>query len=63
MNIKQHRLRLKLTQEELGEKVGMTQSQISKIERNGTDSVEKLKLFAEVFKIPIEELIKEESCD
>lgn len=58
LKIKENRKRLKLTQQELGEKIEKTKSSIQKYEKGLTqipnDVLEKL---AEVFQIPIFELI------
>ncbi len=47
------------SQERLGELVGLSQKQISKIEINGTDSLWKLRQIAKALEIPIQELIEE----
>ena len=46
------------SQEELGEKLHMTQSQISLIEKNGTDRISVVKLFADVFEMDWIEMLK-----
>ena len=54
------RLRMEhgLSQEELGFKVGMTQSQVSLIEKNGTDHISTVKMFADVFGMDWIELLR-----
>lgn len=52
-----------LSQEQLGEKVGFSQSKISKIENGYCDSLSDLKLLAAVLEVPIEELVREDSSD
>ena len=47
------------SQEELGEKVGMTQNQISLIEKNGTDRISLVKVFAEVFQVDWIDMLRE----
>ena len=47
------------SQEELGTMVGMTQSQISLIEKNGTDRISVVKLFADVFEMDWIELLRQ----
>ena len=56
--IRQLRIERDWSQEELGEKLHMTQSQISLIEKNGTDRISIVKLFADVFGIDWIELLK-----
>ena len=46
-----------LSQERLGEMVGLSQKQISRIENYGTDSLWKVKNIAAVFEITIDELM------
>ena len=48
-----------LSQEQLGELVGFSQSKISKIENGDWDSLGDLKLIARVLKVPIEEFHEE----
>lgn len=48
------------SQEQLGERVGFSQSKISKIERGDWDSLSDLRLIAKVLEVPIEELVKDE---
>ena len=52
-----------LSQERLGEMVGLSQKQISRIENYGTDSLWKVKNIAAVFGITIDELIGEDRQD
>ena len=55
------RKRRGLSQEQLGELVGFSQSKISKIENGDWDSLRDLRLIAKVLKVPIEELVREEA--
>ena len=50
-----------LSQEQLGELVGFSQSKISKIENGDWDSLSDLRLIARVLEVPIEELITDHS--
>ena len=49
------------SQERLGERVGFSQSKISKIEQGDWDSLSDLKLLAAALGVPIVELVKEET--
>ena len=49
------------SQEQLGERVGFSQSKISKIEQGDWDSLSDLKLLAAALGVPIVELVKEET--
>ena len=55
--IRRRRKRIGLSQEKLGELVGLSQKQISRIENYGTDSLWKVKSIAAVFGITVDELI------
>ena len=57
--IRQLRIERGWSQEELGEKVGMTQNQISLIEKNGTDRISLVKVFAEVFQVDWIDMLRE----
>ena len=48
------------SQEQLGERVGFSQSKISKIENGDWDSLSDLKLLATALGVNIEDLVKEE---
>jgi transcriptional regulator with XRE-family HTH domain len=50
-----------LSQEQLGELVGFSQSKISKIENGDWDSLSDLRLIAKALEVPIEELITDHS--
>lgn len=54
------RKRRGLSQEQLGELVGFSQSKISKIENGDWDSLSDLRLIAKALEVPIEELVKED---
>ena len=58
--VREHRKRKGLSQEQLGELVGFSQSKISKIENGCCDSLSDLRLIAKALVIPIEELVREE---
>ena len=63
-NVRKYRRQKGLSQEQLGELVGFSQSKISKIERGERgdwDSLSDLKLIAKVMDVPIEELITDRS--
>ena len=63
-NVRKCRRQKGLSQEQLGELVGFSQSKISKIERGERgdwDSLSDLKLIAKVMDVPIEELITDRS--
>ena len=55
------RKRRGLSQEQLGELVGFSQSKISKIENGDWDSLSDLRLIAKALDVPIEELITDHS--
>lgn len=59
--VRKYRRQKGWSQEQLGEKVGFSQSKISKIERGDWDSLSDLRLIAKVLEVPIEELVKDES--
>ena len=52
-----------LSQEQLGELVGFSQSKISKIEHGDWDSLSDLKLLAKALGVPIEEHVREDETD
>ena len=52
-----------MSQEQLGEIVGFSQSKISKIEHGDWDSLSDLRLIARALEVPIEELVREEPRD
>lgn len=52
-----------LSQEQLGELVGFSQSKISKIEKGDWDSLSDLRSIARALEVPIEELVREETED
>ncbi len=52
-----------LSQEQLGELVGFSQSKISKIENGDWDSLSDLRLLAAALEVPIEELVREEPSE
>ena len=47
-----------LTQEELGSRIGMTQSQVCLIEKSGTDRISVVKVFARYYGIDWLELLR-----
>ncbi len=59
--MRKYRRQKGLSQEELGELVGFSQSKISKIENGDWDSLSDLRLIARVLEVPIEELITDHS--
>ena len=59
--VRKYRRQKELSQEQLGELVGFSQSKISKIENGDWDSLSDLRLIARVLEVPIEELVKEEA--
>jgi len=59
--IRKYRRKKGLSQEQLGELVGISQSKISKIENGFWDSLSDLRLLARVLEVPIEELITDRS--
>ena len=59
--VRKYRRQKGLSQEQLGERVGFSQSKISKIERGDWDSLSDLRLIAKGLEVPIEELVKDES--
>ncbi len=52
-----------LSQEQLGELVGFSQSKISKIENGDWNSLSDLRLLAVALEVPIEELVREEPSE
>ena len=58
--VRKYRRQKGLSQEQLGELVGFSQSKISKIENGDWDSLSDLRLIAKALEIPLEELVKEE---
>ena len=58
--IQNYRRQKELSQEQLGELVGFSQSKISKIEHGDWDSLSDLRLIARALGVPIEELVREE---
>ena len=61
--IRKYRRKKGLSQEQLGELVGFSQSKISKIENGDWDSLSDLKLLAAALEVKIEELVREETED
>ena len=61
--VRKYRRQKGLSQERLGELVGFSQSNISKIERGDWDSLSDLRLIAKVLEVQIEELVKDERSD
>ena len=59
--VRKYRRQKGLSQEQLGELVGFSQSKISKIENGDWDSLSDLRLIAKALEIPIEELVREEA--
>ena len=57
--IRKYRRQKGMSQEQLGEMVGFSQSKISKIENGDWDSLSDLRLIARALEVPIEELVKE----
>lgn len=58
--VRKYRRQRGLSQEQLGELVGFSQSKISKIENGDWDSLSDLRLIAKALDVPIEELVKED---
>ena len=58
--VRNYRRQKGLSQEQLGELVGFSQSKISKIENGDWDSLSDLRLIAKALDVPIEELVKED---
>ena len=58
--VREYRRQKGLSQEQLGELVGFSQSKISKIECGDWDSLSDLRLIAKALEVPIEELVKED---
>ena len=58
--VRKYRRQKGLSQEQLGELVGFSQSKISKIENGDWDSLSDLRLIAKALEVPIEELVREE---
>ena len=61
--IRKYRRQKGLSQEQLGELVGFSQSKISKIENGDWDSLSDLRLIAKALEVPIEELVREDEQD
>ena len=61
--VRKYRRRKGLSQEQLGDIVGFSQSKISKIENGDWDSLSDLRLIARALEVPIEELVKEDDRD
>ena len=61
--VRKYRRQKGLSQEQLGELVGFSQSKISKIENGDWDSLSDLKLLAAALEVKIEELVKDETED
>ena len=61
--VREHRKRKGMSQEQLGEMVGFSQSKVSKVENGNCDSLSDLKLIAKVLGVRIEELVREEDLD
>ena len=59
--IRKYRRQKELSQEQLGELFGFSQSKISKIEHGDWDSLSDLRLIAKAREVPIEELITDHS--
>ena len=62
--VRKYRRQKGLSQEQLGELVGFSQSKINKIERGERgdwDSLSDLRLIAKALEVPIEELVREEA--
>ena len=59
--IRKYRRQKGMSQEQLGEIVGFSQSKISKIEHGDWDSLSDLRLIAKALEVPIEELVREEA--
>ena len=58
--VRNYRRQKGLSQEQLGELVGFSQSKISKIENGDWDSLSDLRLIAKALDVPLEELVKED---
>ena len=58
--VRKYRRQKGWSQEQLGERVGFSQSKISKIENGDWDSLSDLRLIARALEIPIEELVMED---
>ena len=59
--VRKYRRQKGMSQEQLGEIVGFSQSKISKIEHGDWDSLSDLRLIAKALEVPIEELVREEA--
>ena len=59
--IRRRRKKRGCSQERIGEMVGLSQKQVSKIETHGSDSLWKVARLADVFEISVEELINPSS--
>ena len=58
--VRKYRRQKGMSQEQLGEIVGFSQSKISKIEHGDWDSLSDLRLIAKALEVPIEELVRED---
>ena len=61
--VKALRKRKGMSQEQLGEMVGFSQSKVSKIENGNCDSLSDLKLLASALDVKLEDLVREDSPD
>ena len=59
--VRKYRRQKGLSQEQLGELVGFSQSKISKIENGDWDSLSDLRLIVRALEVPIEELVRDEA--
>ena len=59
--VRKYRRQKGMSQEQLGEIVGFSQSKISKIEHGDWNSLSDLRLIAKALEVPIEELVREEA--
>ena len=60
-NIKSLRERLNLSQEDFAWKLGYSDRQLRRIERDGTNSINVINYIAEVFNIPAISILKEDA--
>ena len=61
--VRNYRRQKGLSQERLGELVGISRSKISKIENGDWDSLSDLKLLAAALEVPNEKLVRDEPDD
>ena len=61
--IREFRRQRGLSQAQLGELVGFSQSKISKIENGDWDSLSDLRLIARALGVPIEEFVREDEAE